>query len=96
MLLFGFHRVDNILRPTSSQGWAPRVLEQELHTVSLDEPGPFTEVEADPSWRRAMLEEMEAIEDNDTWYLTSLPPKRRVIGLNWVFKVKRDKHDQVV
>jgi hypothetical protein len=43
-----------------------------------------------------MLEEMEAIEDNGTWYLTSLPPKRRMIGLNWVFKVKRDKHDQVV
>jgi hypothetical protein len=91
-----FHKVDNILGPASPQGWALRMLAQELHVVSLDEPGSFAEAEADPSWRRAMLEEMKAIEDNGTWYLTSLPPERRAIGLKWVFKVKRDEHDQVV
>jgi hypothetical protein len=91
-----FCSVDNILGPASPQGWAPRVLAQELHAVSSDEPRSFIEAEVDPSWRRAMLEEMLAIEDNGTWYLTSLPPERRAIGLNSVFKVKRDEHDQVV
>jgi hypothetical protein len=88
-----FRRVDNILGPTSPQGWALRVLSQELHIINSDELKSFAEAEADPSWRRAMLEEMKATEDNGTWYLTSLPPEHCAIELKWVFKVKQDEHD---
>ena len=42
-----------------------------------------------------MVEEMESIEDNQTWSLADLPPGRREIGLKWVFKVKRDEHGAV-
>jgi hypothetical protein len=54
---------------------------------------PFHEAECNPSWRRAMMEEMMPIEENDTWSLVDLPPGRKLIGVKWVFKVKRDKHE---
>jgi hypothetical protein len=43
-----------------------------------------------------MLEEMKAIEDNEMWYLADLPPGRHVIGLKWIFKVKRNEEDDAV
>lgn len=39
-------------------------------------------------WTQAMVEELNAIEDNDTWDLVSLPNGRKAIGSKWVFKIK--------
>jgi hypothetical protein len=36
-----------------------------------------------------MMEEMDSIEENDTLSLINLPPTRKLIGVKWVFKVKR-------
>jgi hypothetical protein len=43
-----------------------------------------------------MAEELAAIEENETWSLTTLPAHRQAIGLKWVFKVKRDEQGAVV
>ena len=43
-----------------------------------------------------MLEEMKAIEKNETWQLVDPPPGCRTIYLKWVYKVKRDEHDAIV
>ena len=43
-----------------------------------------------------MLEEIKAIEENKTWELVDPPPRCRSIGLNWVYKVKRDEHGTIV
>ena len=43
-----------------------------------------------------MQEEMDAIEENSTWHLTTLPPGHRAIGLKWVYKVKKDAHGAVL
>ena len=60
-----FRKIENILGPTSPLGFAPRaLLMEELHTVSPDEPASFAEAERCPSWRKAMMEEMESIENN--------------------------------
>ncbi|KAL0296148.1 UNVERIFIED_CONTAM: Retrovirus-related Pol polyprotein from transposon RE2 [Sesamum radiatum] len=32
--------------------------------------------------------ELQALEQNGTWELTSLPPDKRTIGSRWVFKLK--------
>ena len=37
-----------------------------------------------------MLEEMKAIEENETWQLIDPPPRCRPISLKWVYKVKQD------
>jgi hypothetical protein len=43
-----------------------------------------------------MLEEMKSIEENSTWELVDPPRGCRLIGLKWVFKVKRDEHGAIV
>jgi hypothetical protein len=45
--------------------------DKELHLLATEEPGSFCEAKLDASWRRAMEEEMEAIEENSTWCLTT-------------------------
>ena len=35
-----------------------------------------------------MDEEIDAIERNETWELTTLPSKKQVIGVKWVYKTK--------
>jgi hypothetical protein len=70
-------------------GFAPRArVAEELHVVSSDELASFIEDEHNPSWRKAMMEEMDSIKENDTWSLVDLPPGRKLIGVKWVFKVK--------
>jgi Reverse transcriptase (RNA-dependent DNA polymerase)/gag-polypeptide of LTR copia-type/GAG-pre-integrase domain/Integrase core domain len=39
-------------------------------------------------WKAAMNEEMEHLENNDTWTLCELPADRRAIDNRWVFKTK--------
>ena len=43
-----------------------------------------------------MLEEMKAIEENETWELVDPPPGCRLVGLKWVYKVKKDEHGAIV
>ena len=43
-----------------------------------------------------MLEEMKAIEENETWQLVDPPLGCRPISLKWVYKVKRDEHGAIV
>jgi hypothetical protein len=77
-------------------GFTPRALvSEELHVVSSDEPTSFAEAEHNPSWRKAMMEDMDSIEENCIWSLVDLPPGRKPIGVKWVFKVKRDEHGAV-
>jgi hypothetical protein len=88
--LLRFHSMSDIL---ATPGFMPRALvAEELHVVSSDEPTSFAEAEHNPSWRKAMMEEMNSIEENGTWSLVNLPPSRKPIGVKWVFKVKQDEH----
>ena len=43
-----------------------------------------------------MLEEMKAIEENETWQLVDPPPRCRPISLKWVYKVKWDELGAIV
>lgn len=92
-----FRAVEDIIGPGSPPGLAVRDLgNQRLLMVSAEEPTSLAEAEQQACWRRAMEEELLAIEENNTWTLTELPQGRRAIGLKWVFKVKRDEAGKVV
>jgi hypothetical protein len=87
-----FRTLDNIIGVATPPGLATRHLDGgELLAISADEPASLDEALKQNCWRKAMAEELAAIEENKTWSLTTLPADRQAIGLKWVFKVKRDE-----
>jgi hypothetical protein len=42
-----------------------------------------------------MREEIEAVEQNNTWELVDLPHGHRLIGLKWVYKLKKNEAGEV-
>ncbi len=57
----------------------------------FEEPATFKEATTCPQaefWMAAMAEEMEALEKNQTWTLTTLPAGRQPIQNRWVYKLK--------
>ena len=52
------------------------------------EPASFAEAVRDPRWREAMKSELQALENNNTWTVVSLPPGKRAIGCKWVYWIK--------
>lgn len=42
----------------------------------------------DINWVNAMNDELSALEANDTWDVTTLPPNKRAIGCKWLYKTK--------
>ena len=57
-----------------------------LDSISL--PNTFQEALSHPSWFGAMMEEMDALNENGTWNLAQLPTRKKAIGCCWVFAVK--------
>nr|XP_016451574.1 PREDICTED: uncharacterized protein LOC107776213 [Nicotiana tabacum] len=54
------------------------------------EPINFDEFITDKRWRQAMEEEIDSIEKNNTWELTTLPKGNRAIGVKWVYMTKKN------
>nr|GEW32471.1 ribonuclease H-like domain, reverse transcriptase, RNA-dependent DNA polymerase [Tanacetum cinerariifolium] len=50
----------------------------------------------DKKWIEAMEIELESINKNNTWTLTTLPTNQKAIGLKWVFKTKRDVKGKII
>lgn len=60
-----------------------------LAIVSVDhEPVTFSEAARHRDWRDAMIKEIKALESNNTWPITSLPPGKKVLEYKWVYKIK--------
>ena len=59
------------------------------------DPITFAEAVKSEKWRKAMDQEIQAIEKNDTWDLTVLPSGGKTIGVKWVFKTKFNEHGEV-
>lgn len=58
--------------------------------LGVDEPVTYSKAVKEKAWKKAMRSEIEAIENNNTWKLTTLPLGHKAIGLKWVFKLKKD------
>ncbi|KAL8101414.1 hypothetical protein AgCh_033340 [Apium graveolens] len=68
----------------------------ELILLKVEGPTSFKEAAEEGEWQDAMKQEFDAIERNNTWILTDLPPGHRSIGLKWVFKLKKDPEGNIV
>jgi hypothetical protein len=55
----------------------------------------FEEAANDENWRKAMDEEIHAIEKNETWELTDLPPNKKPIGVKQVYKTKYKPNGEI-
>ncbi|GJU75218.1 ribonuclease H-like domain, reverse transcriptase, RNA-dependent DNA polymerase [Tanacetum coccineum] len=64
--------------------------------LTEDEPKNYEEASNDQKWIEAMKDELDSINRNNTWKLTSLPPGHKAIGLKWVFKTKRDADGKII
>lgn len=60
-----------------------------LQVLSDLEPRTYQEAQKVSEWQKAMEAEITALEANQTWDITDLPPGKNVVGCKWVFKVKR-------
>ena len=61
-----------------------------LSTIN-DEPRSIKEANSSEEcklWKKAMVEEMEALYKNEAWYLVEFPDGRKPVGSKWVFKKK--------
>lgn len=56
--------------------------------ITTDEPRNFTEAIKIPEWRDAIVKEHSALQANDTFTPTNIPPGKTTIGCKWVFKIK--------
>lgn len=58
----------------------------ELHLICLladSEPLVYEDAAKEGKWRKAMIEEIEAVEKNQTWELVDLPWDKKSIGVKW-------------
>ena len=69
--------------------------DDELFLMGIDEPVSYGQAVKQQNWKEAMKREMEVVEKNGTWKLTKLPPGHKVIGLKWIFKIKRDTNGEI-
>ena len=75
---------------------SPITQDEEAHLLSGEEPLSYTEASCEEVWKRAMREEMLAIDKNNTWELVIPPPNCRPIGLKWIFKLKKNPQGEVI
>nr|GFB41104.1 zinc finger, CCHC-type [Tanacetum cinerariifolium] len=67
--------------------------EEEATTIEVrdlilmeEEPRNYKEASTDEKWIEAMEIELDLINKNNTWTLTTLPPDHKAIGLKWILK----------
>nr|GFA82363.1 ribonuclease H-like domain, reverse transcriptase, RNA-dependent DNA polymerase [Tanacetum cinerariifolium] len=64
--------------------------------LAEDEPKNYKEASRDQKWIKAMKVELDSINRNNTWELTTLPKGHKAIGLKWVFKTKKDANGNLI
>ena len=67
-----------------------------LALLSSTEPQNVREACKDECWVKAMDEELEQIEKNNTWELVPRPKDKNVMGTKWIFKNNLNKNGEVI
>ncbi|GJR97591.1 putative ribonuclease H-like domain-containing protein [Tanacetum coccineum] len=66
------------------------------HPLEQEEPKRIAKALSDPSWVKAMQEELLQFKLQKVWVLVNLPKGKRVIGTKWIFRNKKDERGIVI
>jgi len=73
--------------------------EAELHNLAVfstsSDPISYDEAIKHEEWRKAMDQEIDAIEKNNTWQLTILPSEAKKISVKWIYKTKLNEKGEI-
>ena len=87
------HRKTRSLRELYEQ--TPILEEQLQYALFSCRPTSFNEAVKDEQWVKAMNEEIDAIEKNQTWDLVDIPADKTSIGVKWVSKTKLNEKGEL-
>lgn len=59
-----------------------------MAVTTIDDPRTYNQAIKHDCWKAAMQAEIKALQENNTWEVTELPPGKTPIGCKWVFKTK--------
>jgi len=59
------------------------------------EPTFYHEAGEDPMWRKAVAEQIQALEKNQTWTMEDLPLDKKIINCEWVYMVKYNSNGSI-
>ena len=63
-------------------------LDEYCYMIIVSDPYQYQEYFHDPRWKSSMQDEFNSLQENETWELVPLPPKRKLVQCNWVFQTK--------
>nr|GMC49459.1 probable disease resistance protein At1g12290 isoform X2 [Ipomoea batatas] len=72
----------------SYDGLAPTHKMFAMEVNSIDDPRTYNQAIKHDCWKKAMQAEIQALQENNTWELTELPPGKMPIGCKWGYKTK--------
>nr|GEU71426.1 ribonuclease H-like domain, reverse transcriptase, RNA-dependent DNA polymerase [Tanacetum cinerariifolium] len=85
-----------LLKDTASSIKNARKVKNETLLFTEEEPRNYKEASTDEKWIEAIEIELDSINKNNTWTLKTLPINQKAIGLNWVYKAKRDAKGKII
>ena len=59
-----------------------------MSVLQVLEPHTYSQARTSPKWIAAMDKELDALEANGTWILTTLPSDKKPLTSKWVYKIK--------
>nr|GEV73730.1 hypothetical protein [Tanacetum cinerariifolium] len=92
----------SMARVVRDQGGILQMFNEDFHTcifacfLSQEEPKRVHQALKDPSWIKAMQEELLQFKMPKVWILVDLPYGKRAIGTKWVYRNKKDERGIVI
>ncbi|GKD72901.1 putative ribonuclease H-like domain-containing protein [Tanacetum coccineum] len=87
------YQIEQIIGDLHSAPLTRRISQQNLEEL---EPKKVIQALTDPSWIKAMQEELLQFKLQKVWTLVDLPKGKRAIGTKWVYRKKKDEREIVV
>ncbi|CAL9022228.1 unnamed protein product [Prunus brigantina] len=64
-------------------------------SVELDEPCSYKVASYSAEWRKAMQEEIDALQSQGTWSLEPNPGNKNIVGSKWLYKIKKNSDGSI-